>query len=238
MRLGRFPWHRRLFQVFDKLRLTETEINELCCWEGTKSARKRYEAEEGITVQDTTGSGVRPATPPPEPSVVVHHYDPCEPEEELELDILEQMIETRSDHTIRASESRGSSSVVSDYRPEEEEDYSDDEMESCGVALNRRLFDAMAARDQGANVPLDEDWEQWLKEAGERGTFGDMVHAIRAGQPLNFVPEAPTSAIQHSELHRGPRAATVSAEQYLFSDILANSIAFPQTPSHTRRTAR
>ena len=63
MRLGRFPWHRRLFRVFDELRLTEAEISSLCRWEGTKSARERYEKEEGVKVQDTTANGVRPASP-------------------------------------------------------------------------------------------------------------------------------------------------------------------------------
>lgn len=228
MRLSRFTWHRRLFHVFDKLRLTETEIAELCCWEGTKSARRRYEAEEGITVRDTTASGVRPATPPREPTVEIHHNNFCGPEEEFELDLdLDQMIETHSDHTVRASESSSSLSMSSNRRPEFEEYYSDDEMESCGVALNQRLLDAMAARDQGADVPLDEDWEQWLKEAGERGGYGDMVHAIRSSQPLSFLPEAPTSSIRHNDpYYTSSRAATLPAEQYLF--------AFPQTP--TRRT--
>ncbi|KAJ5763610.1 hypothetical protein N7533_002291 [Penicillium manginii] len=244
MRLGRFTWHRRLFHVFDKLRLTETEISELCCWEGTKSARRRYEAEEGITVRDTTASGVRPATPAREPSVEIHHYDCCGPDEEFELDLdldldIDQIIETRSDDTVRASESRSSSSMASEYRHEFEEDYSDDEMESCGVALNQRLLDAMAARDQGADVPLDEDWEQWLKEAGERGGYGDMVHAIRTNQPLGFPPEVPTSSIRHSDPRiTTPRAATLSAEQYLFPNP-TDFIVFPQTPNRrTHGTAR
>lgn len=239
MRLGRFPWHRRLFHVFDKLRLTETEISELCCWEGTKSARRRYEAEEGITVRDTTASEVRPATPPREPSVEVHRQVCCWTEDEFELDLdldLDQLIETRSDLTVRASESRSSSSVTSDYPHELEEDYSDEEMESCGVALNQRLLDAMAARDQGADVPLDEDWEQWLKEAGERGGYGDMVHAIRTNQPLNFLPEAPTSSIRHSHSLLTSRGR-LSAEEYLYPDP-TNLLVAPQTPRRTHGTAR
>jgi hypothetical protein len=129
--------------------------------------------------------------------------------------------------------------MASEYRHEFEEDYSDDEMESCGVALNQRLLDAMAARDQGADVPLDEDWEQWLKEAGERGGYGDMVHAIRTNQPLGFPPEVPTSSIRHSDPRiTTPRAATLSAEQYLFPNP-TDFIVFPQTPNRrTHGTAR
>lgn len=233
MRLSRFPWHRRLFRVFDELKLTKEEISELCRWEGTKSARQRYEAEEDITVWDTTGETIRPATPPPLPVVQVHH-DFCGPEEEAD-----QIQDNRSDDTVRASDSR-SSSVLSDYRQHEfEEDFSDEEVESCGVALNHRLMAAMAARDQGADVPLDEDWEQWLKEAGERGGYGEMMRAIRSNQPLNFLPEAPTSSLRDDDSRL--TAVTFTAESYLLSTsspLFNTSPVFPQTSNHTSGTAR
>ena len=234
MRLSRFPWHRRLFRVFDKLRLTEDEISELCCWEGTKSARQRYEAEEGITVRDTSGDSIPVAVVAPMPSVEVH-YDFCGPEDDPD-----QLHETRSQDPVRASQSR-SSSTLSDYRVTGSDDeYSDEEVESCGVALNHRLLAAMAARDQGADVPLDEDWEQWMKEAGERGGYGDMVHAIRSNQPLSFLPEAPTSALRHDQ-PRLTTATTLSAESYLYSTsatILASSPVFPPASTHPSGTAR
>ncbi|KAJ5157087.1 uncharacterized protein N7482_008187 [Penicillium canariense] len=192
VRLGRFQWHRRLFRAFDELRLTEDEISELCCWEGTKSARRRYELEEGITVRDTTGDDIRIATPPPLPSVTIHpdFFTLTESWEEEDYDMA---AETRSDDTVRASGSR-SSSVLSDFRsPLGDDEYSDEEVESCGVALNHRLLAATAARAQGADVPLDEDYEQWLKEANERGGYNWMVEAIRANQPLGF-PEATVSS--------------------------------------------
>ncbi|KAK5171000.1 uncharacterized protein LTR77_004144 [Saxophila tyrrhenica] len=60
MRLGRFKHHRRLFEAFDTLGLTHGEIQEFCCWEGTKWARERYEKDEGIKVKDTTGDEIGP----------------------------------------------------------------------------------------------------------------------------------------------------------------------------------
>lgn len=60
MRLGRFKHHRRLFQAFDDLGLTYNEIQDFCCWEGTKWARERYEKDEGIKVVDTTGDEIGP----------------------------------------------------------------------------------------------------------------------------------------------------------------------------------
>jgi hypothetical protein len=59
-RLGRFPHHARLFQAFDNLGLTESEIHGFCRWEGTLWARERYQRDEGVTVQDTTGNEIGP----------------------------------------------------------------------------------------------------------------------------------------------------------------------------------
>lgn len=53
IRLGRWPWHRRLFRAFDALGLTPHEIHSLTKWEGTKWAKERYEKEEGVTIRDT-----------------------------------------------------------------------------------------------------------------------------------------------------------------------------------------
>jgi hypothetical protein len=224
LRLGRFPWHRRLFRAFDELKLTEEEISEICCWEGTKSARQRYELEEGITVRDTTGDTTRVATPTPPPAVRIHpdFYTLTEESEEDEDDYYDMMAETGSDDTVRASSSR-TSSALADFRPSfGDDEYSDEEVESCGLALNNRLLAATAARAQGANVPVDADYEQWLKDANERGGYDWMVAAIRANQPLNN-PEAaissPSSPIvddaeprdQASEVEEAIRSASLAA---------------------------
>ncbi|GFF29697.1 hypothetical protein IFM61606_04415 [Aspergillus udagawae] len=192
MRLSRFPWHRKLFKVFDELGLTEAEISSLCRWEGTKSARERYENEEGIKVRDTTAEAIRPATPSPRPSVEIHFNGASDTVKEPEVKIdepFEDVINTG--HTV---DNRGIDRLPQVHKVEE--DSSDEEMESCGVELNHRLLAATAAREQGANVPLDEDWEQWLKEASERGSYADLINAIRTGQPLNFLSHMATPLAQ------------------------------------------
>ncbi|KAL4891691.1 hypothetical protein BDV59DRAFT_181504 [Aspergillus ambiguus] len=181
MRLSRFHWHRRLFRVFDELGLTESEIASLCRWEGTKSARERYEKEEGIKVRDTTADAIRPATPPPLPSIELHFAGGSERVEEPPSPIENAADVVDLDLLV---DDRG---VDCDLSRAEQDLSDDDTMESCGVALNHRLLAASAAREQGANVPLDEDWEQWLKEARERGSYADVLDAIRTGQPLNFL---------------------------------------------------
>ncbi|RAL00433.1 uncharacterized protein BO80DRAFT_455673 [Aspergillus ibericus CBS 121593] len=190
MRLGRFPWHRRLFRAFDELGLTETEISSLCRWEGTKSARERYEKEEGVKVRDTTADSIRPASPSPLPSIEVHYEDYEDDEEPFpEVDLHFDTCETVRP-TSGLIDDRGIDCIVEE---KDEEDSSDDEMESCGVELNHRLMAATAAREQGDDVPLDEDWEQWLKEAGERGSYTDVLSAIRMGQPLSYLYDMPSS---------------------------------------------
>lgn len=237
MRLGRFPWHRRLFRAFDALGLTDEEISELCCWEGTRSARQRYEVDEGITVQDTTGDSIPSAIPGPVPVAEIH-YDYCTSDDEFDM-----IMDNRSDDTVRASDSR-TSSVSLDYHQlndEFEDEYSDEEVESCGLDLNNRLIAAMAARDQGADVPLDEDWEKWLKEAAEQGGYAEVTNAIRSDHTLRLLPE-PSSLTARREHSRRATAATLSAEAYLVSTpttaLFPPSPVFPPASSHTSSAAR
>lgn len=58
MRLGRYKHHARLFAAFDALNLTYQEIQDFCCWEGTRWARERYEKDEACTIVDTTGNNI------------------------------------------------------------------------------------------------------------------------------------------------------------------------------------
>lgn len=233
MRLSRFPWHRKLFRVFDELGLSEKEIGSLCRWEGTKSARQRYEKEEGVKVRDTTADAIRPASPSPIPSVIIHVEDGPEPIRETKAkaatyEEAEIPHGTMDDHGVDC-----------DLQLQESEDSSDEEMESCGVELNHRLLAATAARERGANVPLDEDWEQWLKEAGERGSYTDVLNAIRRGQPLNFLYDLPASipqtgrtSIQHSVSFSEPLNMPTS------SRLLSTSTGIRRPPQTPARAAR
>lgn len=58
---------------------------------------------------------------------------------------------------------------------------SDGELESVGVALNEQLSERLAARDAGdMSLPLDEEWEQWFKNAVETGE----ISAVRERQRM------------------------------------------------------
>ena len=56
------------------------------------------------------------------------------------------------------------------------EESEDELQQSVGVELNQRLIAATEARARGEEAVLDADWEQWLKEAAERGAIIQVSH--------------------------------------------------------------
>ncbi|EEP81749.1 conserved hypothetical protein [Uncinocarpus reesii 1704] len=164
MRLSRFHHHRKLFKAFDELRLTAEEIAVLCRWEGTKFARDRYEREARVHVRDTTVDGILVQGVHVPASVTWYGSD----------------IDSDSQLAPSDVEPHGPDTASSDTTAGEES--SEDELEeSVGFALNQHLLEATAARERGANVSLDDVWEQWLKDAIERGNYEDILHTIRDG---------------------------------------------------------
>lgn len=144
LRLSRWPWHRRLFRAFDHLGLTDAEISGLTKWEGTKWAKERFEKEQGILIRDTTSDGFP---------------DWVEPEDRVGgvRRPFRALFTPMPDETETADEDMGG-------------DESEEEMESVGLALNERLRERAARREAGdTSTVLDEEWEQWLKNAIENG---------------------------------------------------------------------
>ncbi|KAK1764842.1 hypothetical protein QBC33DRAFT_580104 [Phialemonium atrogriseum] len=151
IRLSRWPWHRRLFRAFDALRLTPNEIAGLTKWEGTKWAKERYEREQNIVIVEMSDDEIS---------------DWVEPED-------------RSDRLVQRSGTRG---IEGQDEPADgnEGDESDEELESVGVDLNERLRERVALRNVSGDtsMPLDEEWEQWLKQAIETGELPLMADQI------------------------------------------------------------
>lgn len=154
-RLGRFPWHRRLFRTFDQLRLTNDEILSICQWEGTKSAKDKYEAETGRNIRDTTADSVAP----------IERSDP----RATILRIPRRQPSTETMAHIGALDEQ----KVADQSDE------DEIQASVGVQLNDQLM----AVDEG-DSPNEGPLEEWLKYMHEREVDRDSVlQAIRAGHP-------------------------------------------------------
>ncbi|KAJ4292655.1 hypothetical protein N0V90_009318 [Kalmusia sp. IMI 367209] len=171
-RLGRFPHHRRLFNAFDRLGLTDSEIQGFCRWEGTLWARERYERDEGVKVRDTTGIEIgewvdrrttRGASSSGSKGINV--------KTDIEVEIEEMPSSAQVTDPVRPTDTEMQDSSDEDDEDEEGLD------ESVGFALNQRLMHAAALREQGENAPMDPEWEQYLKEAQERGELN--VEATR-----------------------------------------------------------
>ncbi|KAL6713854.1 hypothetical protein ACLMJK_008348 [Lecanora helva] len=158
LRLGHFPYHRRLFRAFDQLRLSDNDIQALCKWEGTRYAKEVYEANNRRPIRDTTWDGVQDVT--------------------LERTTATQCPTLRGGYLshgvrkiIEATQSRLEDKEMEEFSTEEEaaEEGSEDEIQhSIGVELNQRLLAATEARARGEDVVIDAAWERWLKEAAER----------------------------------------------------------------------
>ena len=201
LRLGRFPYHRRLFQIFDDLRLTNHEIQTLCKWEGTRWARERYEKDIGVKVRDTTWDDVAPVVAHP-PTITrselrggenLTSADQHVSGDELTLGMECERIEglvalpmnDQEHNDERGMDEKNEEPVMEEDNedgrdlPQEEGEVSEEESEdelqlSVGVELNQRLMAATEARNRGEEAVLDADWEQWLKEAAERGVTPEV----------------------------------------------------------------
>lgn len=182
VRLSRFPAHRKLFRVFDELRLTNYEIQRLCTWEGTRWARETYEANNRVKIKDTTWNGVVDLTNKRTTVTVAPSY-------------TGEIIETEpggiSENDLD-SEGEDAEMSDSDEGDELSEEESEDELQrSVGVDLNQRLLVATEARARGEEANIDADWEQWLKEAAERG---DLPELSRILNPM-LTQSAPVSSV-------------------------------------------
>lgn len=194
-RLGRFVYHRRLFRAFDELGLTKEEILAMCRWEGTRWARESFEKQEGVKVRDTTGDEVGPWVPRERRLAIEQaaanqarigqtdgpcHAGTTEDDGDHRVFDFHGVVEDEDDAIEAAQE--GTDDEVAAAVPEtveEARDESDGEPESIGIELNQRLTVAAEARAQGhTNVVMDEAYEQWLKEATERG-FGAWPGPLR-----------------------------------------------------------
>lgn len=224
MRLGRFKHHKRLFDAFDNLALTYSEIQDFCCWEGTKWARERYEKDENVKVVDTTGDEIVRA---------VDEIETTELDERRRKSITRKtdisvVVEQTSSVWDREATIREEDEVMDDSGVEsgdaeagagddgtnDDEDGDEDGDETPteaaareqhvsevqrrrNVAINQRI---LTAWENGQSLP--PDIEQYLKEESERGTANvglDVVSFLerryRNGyNPLSSRRDSPASS--------------------------------------------
>lgn len=163
-RLSRYPWHRRLFRVFDELGLTNDEILNLCQWEGTRAAKERYEREAGVQVRTTTAEDVVAASPGNGPRAVF---------EDLSRPASVGTVSSSSNETLVATPEKDDKSKDVEHSPSSpDEDF-------IGLLRN-----AMQSRLQGDPSHINQAWEQWLKDTLERQDEIDIDSVMAAIQTL------------------------------------------------------
>ncbi|KAI3399968.1 hypothetical protein diail_5124 [Diaporthe ilicicola] len=92
-----------------------------------------------------------------------------------------------------------------DTMAEVDEDDSDGELESVGVALNEQLRERVAARNAGdLSLPVDEAWEQWFKNAVETGEISHMRERITHVPPQDLFPPRFIDAARAGNWHDIP----------------------------------
>ena len=167
-RLSRFPHHKKLFKVFDELRLTDSEILALCVWEGTRSAKEKYERDAGRPIRDTTIDGVAAAEPV---TTRPRAYFPDDYEWQPSTGRTTRLEET---HPV---------TITDDEMSDEDEI---DTHTSVGVQLNQELRRAADARARGEPAILDEQFEEWMKEALERSELSPdaVMQSIQQRRPF------------------------------------------------------
>ena len=199
-RLSRFTFHRRLFRAFGELRLTDEEIRELCRWEGTKFAREKYEEQHHCQIRDTTWDDVE--VEEPRRASATKNY-------QRGGEFNGTSLSGRLDDG-KLLEKEGD--VPDDDGSIEGEDSEDELQHSVGVDLNRHLLAATAARARGEQVVLDADWEQWLKEAAERGA--SEATSLTGAGPTGDLPSNPGSYGQQTLFQSSSQQQIVVAPQY------------------------
>ena len=179
LRLNRFPCHRKLFRVFDELRLTESEIHRLCKWEGTRWARETYEANNRAKIKDTTWNGVYDFRNRRTTVTVAPGWSGETAEAEFGK-VPDNDVESEGeDEEMRDS----------DEGDELSEESEDELQRSVGVDLNQRLLVATEARARGEEATIDADWEQWLKEAAENSNLMPVPPSQTSAHWGREVPE-------------------------------------------------
>lgn len=189
VRLSRYTWHRRLFRAFDNLGLTKSEIASLTKWEGTRWAKERFEREQGIVIRDTTSDGIEDWVPP-----------------ELRIPLAPQAQRADIEDMEDIQEDGEAEENDNENDMEEDGEDSDAEITSVGVELNERLRAAVAQREAGnTTIPIDEEWEQWLKDAVEAGNLPYLPSDLSPNANVPGTRPATDSPTMHPRLLNAAR---------------------------------
>ncbi|KAK5000868.1 hypothetical protein LTR66_000357 [Elasticomyces elasticus] len=219
MRLGRFPHHKRLFQIIDELNLTQHEVRDFCRWEGTRWARERYEADERIKVLDTTGHDIprwvdtraQRKKKQPQSSPVRQQEPNLEHVGTIEVLTEIEVVEELSCDDELVDNDWGADAPVEDEEMSDADEQDGEQgpmEESLTPSFTNRFRAAVEARSRGEQVDLDPIIEQYLKEQSEGSELDDLVGSLQTGRamPNHYRPSTTVSAVSATPTIRQPAA--------------------------------
>jgi hypothetical protein len=183
MRLGRFPHHRRLFDAFDELKITESEIMEFCNWEGTKSARERYEKDEGITVHDTTGDEIGAYRDPRQFGVDERFQRRCSIVRKTEI------LVTVEDRRASARRAAGAEETTDEDISEEEEEEDDEEENSDDDEVDEQSTTPESTAESAARLRHIAEIQARRNASVQRRINQRIISAWEQRQGHNLPPE-------------------------------------------------
>lgn len=124
---------------------------------------------------------------------------------------------------------------------------SDAEMQSVGVELNERLRAAVALREAGNTAVMDEEWEQWLKDAVEAGGLPYYSSDLGLSPNANIPGTRPASDRSGPTMHPRLLNAARLGQWQQIPDVLHTLVRQemeasrddlpPSAPMRTRTTA-
>lgn len=178
-RMCRYPWHRRLFRVFDELSLTNDEILNLCQWEGTRAAKERYEREAQTEVKTTTAHEVTVAPRGSGPRVIFEGWSTSS-----------SLDKSADSQTVVEAEAGAETIPEADEQTKaRQHDDSPNSLPAPSTEILDLLRTAIQSRSRHeSSVATTQAWEQWLKDALERHEM-DIDSVMSALQSISTDPE-------------------------------------------------
>lgn len=173
---------------------------DLVRWEGTLWARQRFERDECIKVKDTTGDGISEWVDMRRVKKGLGHSNRIKVKTEIEVtEGMDPMADGLASDPIQPEDDLSEVDDEDDDDDNMDEDvdvafHAEDNPPSVGHDLNRRLLQAIAARNQGMNIELDPEFEDYMKRLIESGGLHNTARP--ADGPLLGEATTPDAALR------------------------------------------
>ncbi|TKX19278.1 hypothetical protein C1H76_8463 [Elsinoe australis] len=168
-RLAHFPHHARLFRAIKALGITDCEILDMARWEGTLWARERFEKDEGIKVEDTTGDDIVDWVDPRTKKTARIRATTTTTLTTVSAPRQLPLPQSATHCELEVQEPERATMTASPAQIDDESDVSSDvhvpsPLARSAVELSQQIIDVISRHQRGEQVNLSEDLEDWVEE--------------------------------------------------------------------------